>query len=74
MPQGSITLQETFSDPACPGSCHPNRAEPVSGTLTDVVVEGTGPFEGATGVLTGTVKAAGPQSIAKLSGAIALAP
>ena len=73
LPQGSITLEETFSNPACPGDCHPNRAEPVSGTLTDVVVGGTGLFDGATGVLNGTVKAAGPESVAKLSGTILLA-
>jgi hypothetical protein len=70
--EGSIFIEETFSDPDCPGACQPNRAEPGSGTLTDVIVGGTGIFEGATGTLTGTVRAAGPQSQIKLSGEITL--
>jgi hypothetical protein len=70
--EGSIFIVETFSDPECPGACQPNRAEPSSGTLTDVIVGGTGIFEGATGTLTGTVRAAGPQSQIKLSGSITL--
>lgn len=70
---GSIVLDETFSNPQCPGSCQPNPAAPGSGTLTDVVVGGTGIFERATGTLTGTVKFAGQQSQIKLSGAITLA-
>ena len=70
--EGSIFIEETFSDGECPGACQPNRAEPSSGTLTDVIVGGTGIFEGATGTLTGTVRAAGPQSQIKLSGSITL--
>jgi hypothetical protein len=72
--EGSIFIEETFSDPKCPGACQPNRAEPSSGTLTDVIVGGTGIFEDATGTLTGTVRAAGPQSQIKLSGTITLDP
>jgi hypothetical protein len=72
--EGSIFIEETFSDPGCPGSCQPNRAEPSSGTLTDVIVGGTGIFEGGTGTLVGTVRAAGPESQIKLSGAITLDP
>ena len=70
---GSIYLHEFFSNPACPGSCHPNPAAPFSGTLTDVVVGGTGVFAGATGNVSGSVFAAGLQSAIKLSGAITLA-
>lgn len=70
---GSIVMDETFSNPQCPGSCHPNPAEPDTGTLTDVIVSGTGIFAGATGVLTGAVTAAGLQSHVQLSGTIALA-
>ena len=70
--EGTIFIEETFSDPECPGACQPNRAKPSSGTLTDVIVGGTGIFEGATGTLTGTVRAAGPQSQIKLSGSITL--
>ena len=56
---GTLVLEETFSDPACPGSCRPNPASPVSGAVTDVVAGGTGVFAGATGLLTGQVRAAG---------------
>jgi hypothetical protein len=71
---GTIFIEETFSDPVCPGSCQPNPAQPNSGTLTDVIVGGTGAFEGATGTLTGTVRAAAPQSQVKLAGTIVLDP
>ena len=71
---GTIVFDETFSDDACPGSCHPNPAEPASGNLTDVVVGGTGIFAAASGTLTGTVKAAGGQSQIKLSGVLTLDP
>lgn len=70
---GSLVLDETFSNSQCPGSCHPNPPEPDSGTLTDVIVSGTGIFSGASGMLTGAVTAAGPQSHVQLSGTIALA-
>lgn len=72
--EGTIFIEETFSNPECPGACQPTIAEPVSGTLTDVVVGGTGIFEGATGTLTGTVRAAGLESQIKLSGTITLDP
>ncbi len=73
LPQGSITLEETFSDPGCPGTCQPNPAFPGNGRLTDVIVSGTGLFQGATGTLAGTVRAAGRESTVRLSGTIALA-
>lgn len=76
LPQGTLVLEETFSDPSCPGFCHPNPAEPLSGTLTDVIVSGTGLFQGATGVLKGRVMAAGltaGSALVKLSGTITLA-
>ncbi len=68
--QGSI-LDGTFSHGQCLGACHPNPAEPDSGTLTDVIAGGTGNFQGATGTLTGTVTAAGTQGQVKQSGTIA---
>lgn len=71
---GSIFIEETFSNGDCRGACQPNKAEPASGTLTDVIVGGTGIFEGATGTLTGTVRAAGLQSQIKLSGTITVEP
>ena len=73
---GSLILEETFSNPSCPGSCQPNPARPGSGTLTDVVIGGTGIYAGATGTLSGTVRSAGGVnapvgvSIIKLSGTI----
>jgi hypothetical protein len=75
---GTLVLNETFSDPACPGSCHQNPASPQSGTLSDVVISGTGIFAGATGTLTGSVKAAGDwipagESQITLSGILVLA-
>jgi hypothetical protein len=48
------------------------RAEPDSGSLAETVVGGTGIFTGASGSLSGTVRAAGPQSQVKLSGTITL--
>jgi hypothetical protein len=70
--EGSLILEETFSNAQCRGTCQPNPAEPVSGTLTDVIIGGTGIFEGAAGTLAGSVKAAGKQSQVKLSGTITL--
>jgi len=67
---GSIYIDESLSNPACPGSCRPNPAEPFSGTLTDVVVGGTGMFAGATGNLSGSVSAHGPEASIQLSGTI----
>jgi hypothetical protein len=67
---GSIYIDESLSNPACPGSCQSNPAEPFSGTLTDVVVGGTGLFAGATGNLSGSVSANGPEALIQLSGTI----
>jgi hypothetical protein len=61
--QGTLTFDETFSDFACPGACRSNAGMPVSGSLTDVVIGGTGAFAGATGTLTGSVKASGGEGI-----------
>lgn len=68
---GSLFIEETFSNPLCPAGCV--RA-PVHGTLTDTVVGGTGIFAGATGSLSGTVRATNPQSQIKLSGTITFDP
>jgi hypothetical protein len=75
---GTLVLHETFSNFACPGSCRPNPASPVSGTLTDVVAGGTGAFAGASGVLVGQVRAAGDsipagESQVNLSGSVTVA-
>ncbi len=74
---GSIFIEETFSDGSCPGVCQTGRRGngfPSSGTLTDTIIGGTGIFEGATGSLTGTVRAAGLESQIKLSGTIHFDP
>jgi len=63
-------MDESFSSPQCPGVCEPNPAASDSGSLTDVIVGGTGIFHGATGTLTGTVTAVGLQSHVQLSGTI----
>jgi hypothetical protein len=70
---GSIVIDEVFSNPTCPGVCQPNPAAPGSGTLTDVIVGGTGTFSGASGNLSGSVTAAGGANAIKLSGMITLA-
>jgi hypothetical protein len=69
----SIYVDDSFGNGTCPGSCQQNPAEPVSGTFTDVIIGGTGIFEGATGILTGSVKATKGQSQVKLSGVVVLA-
>jgi hypothetical protein len=75
---GSILAEETASGGTCPAGdvCRPGPLELGSGSLTDVLVGGTGVYEGASGTLTGTVKLAGSNgypagtSIVKLSGTI----
>jgi hypothetical protein len=74
---GSIILEETGSGGTCPGGvCRPGPLELGRGTLTDVVLGGTGIYEGATGILTGTVKLEGSNarpagtSVVRLSGTI----
>jgi hypothetical protein len=71
---GTLYLEEVFSDGSCPGSCDGYRGsgEPASGTLTDTIVGGTGTYASATGSLVGTVRAAGKTSQVKLSGEITL--
>jgi hypothetical protein len=72
---GSIISEETFSNFACPGVCGSRGLGfPISGTLTDTIVGGTGIFKDATGSLTGTVRAAGLESQIKLSGTIHFDP
>ena len=70
---GSIFLDEVFSNPTCPGGCRPRPGFPSSGTLTDVIVGGTGNFTGASGNVSGSVTGAGLVSQIKLSGTITLA-
>ena len=57
--EGQLFLEETIVGDCPSGSCHHGPVEGGgTGTITDVVIGGTGLFEGATGVLTGTVKGA----------------
>ena len=74
MADGSIFMEETASNFSCPGVCGSHGlGAPFSLTLTDVIVGGTGIFEGATGSLSGTVSIAGFHAQIKLSGTITLA-
>ncbi len=74
--QGSIILQETVTDFSCPGVCGSQGplGTPFTLTITDVVIDGTGIFSGATGSLSGTVVAAGFHGQIKLAGTITLDP
>jgi hypothetical protein len=72
---GSIFMEETAGNFSCPGVCgSQGLGAPFSLTLTDVIVGGTGIFEGATGSLNGTVVIAGFHAQIKLSGTITLTP
>lgn len=76
----SLILEETVTSTACPQVCRPGPLEVGTATLTDVVIGGTGGFAGATGTLTGTVRAAvsnvrpAGSSTVKLSGTIHYGP
>jgi hypothetical protein len=81
---GTLFLNETASNFSCPGACESQGSQtasppiplgpPFRATLTDVVIGGTGIFEGASGTLTGSVSAQGPAALIKLSGTITLDP
>jgi hypothetical protein len=66
----TIVAEETFSEFQCPGSCNAQHGSPGSGRLDDVIVGGTGVFEGATGTLTGAVRFAAQKGTVELSGTI----
>lgn len=79
LPGGSFIAEETLSDvkcPAVPVDCRPGPMEVGSATVTDILIAGTGTYEGATGTLSGTIRLEGSNarpagtSIVKLSGAI----
>jgi hypothetical protein len=58
---GSIFIHEvfTFISGHGTGEEHQGNPSPFSGALSDIIVGGTGLFEGATGFLNGTVRVAG---------------
>jgi len=62
---GTIVADETISDFQTNGENGGGTAK-----LEDVIVGGTGDFEGATGTLTGALRFAGQQDTVKLSGSI----
>jgi len=74
-----LVLEETFVGGVCPsGSCHHGPVEGGgTGLVTDVVIDGSGVFFGASGTLTGTVRGAtsnarpAGESSVKLSGTLA---
>jgi len=65
---GSLIIDETFS-PDCLRGCAPNA---FTGTLSDVIVGGTGAYAGAGGTLTGSVRAVGGAIHIKLLGTLIL--
>ncbi len=74
---GSLIFEESFTGGSCPGGvCRPGPLELGRADITDVLVNGTGLYEGATGTLAGTVTLAGSNarpagtSVVKLSGTI----
>jgi hypothetical protein len=75
LPEGSIFIEETFTFLSSHGTTevHNGNQPPFSGSLADVIIGGTGIFEGATGSLSGTVRVAGKANQVKLSGTIILA-
>ena len=75
LPQGQILLRETAGDFSCPGACESQwpHGSPLNATLTAVVVDGTGIFQGASGTLTGTLRVAAFQAQVKYTGTLTLA-
>ena len=74
-PQGTIVLQETLSDVTCPGACATDwpHGGAFYATTTASVVSGTGIFQGASGELSGTIKAVAFEAQITYSGELALA-
>ena len=71
--QGSIVLLETATDFSCPGVCGSQGfGPPATISLTDVVIDGTGIFAGATGTLDGAVEIGGWHGRVQLTGTITL--
>ena len=71
--QGSIVLLETVTGFSCPGACGSQTfGPPGTISLSDVVIDGTGIFAGATGSLTGTVGVGGWHGTVRLTGSITL--
>jgi hypothetical protein len=73
--QGVILLRETADDFSCPGACASQwpHGAPLNATLTAVVVDGTGIFQGASGTLAGTLRVAAFQAQIKYTGTLTLA-
>lgn len=72
LPQGTLYLDELFSNPTCPVCGIPGRGQPAAGTVTDTIVGGTAIFTNAIGTLNGSVHAGGTAGISKFSGTITL--
>ena len=71
---GTIVLRESLSNASCLGACVSQwpHGGPFSGTLTADVIDGSGVFAGATGTLTGRLKAAAWEAQITYSGSITL--
>lgn len=73
--QGTIELHEALSDIRCPGACATEwpHGGAFYARMTATVVAGTGIFQGATGTLTGTLKAVAWQAQITYAGDVELA-
>ena len=69
---GSILMEEHASGFFECERCHNENGGPFGAALTDVVIGGTGSFEGATGTLSGTVEGTGHRAQVQLSGTISV--
>ena len=72
--EGSIVMEERASDFAECDRCQNVNGGPFSATLTDVIIGGTGSFQGATGTLSGTVEGTGRHAQIQLSGTLTVSP
>ena len=70
---GSIVMEEQASNLTECARCHNEHGGPFSATLTDVIVDGTGVFTGASGTLSGTLNGTGLRATVRLSGTITFA-
>jgi|tagenome__1003787_1003787.scaffolds.fasta_scaffold20964968_6 hypothetical protein len=70
--RGSLILDETVTDSTCPQVCRPGPLEVGTASLSDVVIGGTGTYEGATGTVRAAISNARPagSAVAELSGVI----
>jgi hypothetical protein len=69
---GSIVMEELGTIGSECSRCHDWHGGPWDATLSDVIVDGTGAFAGASGALSGTLEGTGLHAIIRLSGTLTL--